>query len=286
MELIKDLIRFQRNEITEYHVYLNLSKKQKGKNAEILRKIAEDERGHYEILKKRTGKEVKPSGWRLFWYTILSYIFGLTFTLKAMEMGEKVAQENYERLEKEFPEIARIVKDEERHEMELIDMIDEERIGYISSMVLGLNDAIVELTGTLAGLTLALRNSKIVGLAGLITGISAALSMAVSEYLSQKAETDEGRSPLKAAIYTGIAYIVVVAMLVTPFFLIPNPFIALSAAIGAVILVIGAFTYFVAVVKEQKYSSLFFEMLFLSMGVMIVAFVIGILARKFLGIEV
>ncbi len=284
--LREDLLKFQRNEITEHHIYRRLAERQDGKNKEILERIAHDEMSHYNILKKRTGEDVKPNSSKIFWYILLSYIFGLTFALKAMERGEKMAQENYEVVEKDFPEIARIIKDEERHELELINLIDEERIGYISSMVLGLNDAIVELTGTLAGLTFALRNSSIVGLAGLITGISAALSMAVSEYLSQKSEAEEGKSPLKAAIYTGIAYIVVVVMLVLPFFLLPNPFIAVGVAIAAVVFVIAAFTYFVAVVKEQKYSSLFLEMLSLSMGVMMVAFVVGLLARKFLGIEV
>ncbi len=286
MDIRSDLLRFQKNEITEHHIYLKLSRRQEGKNREILSKIAQDEKTHYEIIKKRTGEDVNPSGFKIFWYTLLSYIFGLTFALKAMERGEKIAQISYEKIEKDFPEISRIIKDEERHEIELIGMLDEERIGYISSMVLGLNDAIVELTGTLAGLTFALRNSKVVGLAGVITGISAALSMAVSEYLSQKSEAEEGKNPMRAAIYTGIAYIIVVVMLVLPYFLIPNPYISFISALSAVVIVIGAFTYFVAVVKEQKFSSLFLEMFLLSMGVMIVAFVVGLLARKFLGIEV
>ncbi len=286
MDIRSDLLRFQKNEITEHYIYLKLAKRQEGKNREILIRIAQDEKSHYEIIKKRTKEDVKPDRFRIFWYIFLSYIFGLTFALKAMERGEKIAQTNYETIEKEFPEISKIIKDEERHEIELIGMLDEERIGYISSMVLGLNDAIVELTGTLAGLTFALRNSKVVGLAGVITGISAALSMAVSEYLSQKSEASEEKNPLRAAIYTGIAYIVVVIILVLPYFLVSNPYISFISALSAVVVVIGAFTYFVAVVKEQKYSSLFLEMLLLSMGVMIVAFVVGLLARKFLGIEV
>ncbi len=286
MSVRSDLLKFQKNEITEHHIYLKLAKRQEGKNKEILTRIAQDEKSHYEIIKRRTKEEVNPSRFKIFWYTMLSYIFGLTFALKAMERGEKIAQINYEKIEKDFPEISKIIKDEERHELELIGMLDEERIGYISSMVLGLNDAIVELTGTLAGLTFALRNSKVVGLAGVITGISAALSMAVSEYLSQKSEAEEGKNPLRAAIYTGIAYIVVVIMLVLPYFLIPNPYISFISALIAVVAVIAAFTYFVAVVKEQKFSSLFLEMFLLSMGVMIVAFVVGLLARRLLGIEV
>ncbi len=285
-DLKRDLVEFQKNEITEYVIYNRLAQKAEGKNAEILRRIASDEKGHYNVLKKHTLEDVKPDSIKVFFYSTMASIFGLTFTLKAMERGEKLAQESYEKLKDDIPEIARIIEDEERHELELINMIEEERIGYISSMVLGLNDAIVELTGTLAGLTFALRNSKLVGLAGVITGISAALSMAVSEYLSQKSESDEEKSPLKAAFYTGIAYIMVVVMLVLPYFLFSNPFLALGTAVVGVVLVIALFTYFVAVVKESSYLKYFLEMLSLSMGVMLVSFVVGLIARRVLGVEI
>ena len=69
---------------------------------------------------------------------------------------------------------------------------------YTGSIVLGLNDALVELTGALAGLTLALQDTKLIALTGSITGIAAALSMGASEYLSTKSE-DVDRSPVKAS---------------------------------------------------------------------------------------
>ena len=46
-------------------------------------------------------------------------------------------------------------------------MLDEERLRYIGSVVLGLNDALIELTGALAGLTLALQNTQLNLLLGL-----------------------------------------------------------------------------------------------------------------------
>lgn len=60
-------------------------------------------------------------------------------------------------------------------------LLDEERLRYTGSTVLGLNDALMELTGVLAGLTLALRDTKLIVLTGAITGIAAVLSMGVSE---------------------------------------------------------------------------------------------------------
>jgi VIT1/CCC1 family predicted Fe2+/Mn2+ transporter len=147
-----------------------------------------------------------------------------------------------------------------------------------------LNDALVELTGALAGLTFALRNPKIVGIAGFITGVSASLSMAASEYLSQKSEGKE--NPLKASFYTGSAYVFAVLLLIFSYFVIPNPYIDLLIALLIAFLIIFVFTYFVAVVKEISFKKTFFEMLFISFGVAFFSFLIGLLVRKFLKIEV
>ncbi|MDI6704563.1 MAG: VIT1/CCC1 transporter family protein [bacterium] len=82
-------------------------------------------------------------------------------------------------------------------------------------MVLGLNDALVELTGALAGFTFALQNTRVVAMAGLITGVAASLSMTTSEYLSTKSEGG-AKSPFKASVYTGSAYVLTVMFLIFP----------------------------------------------------------------------
>jgi VIT1/CCC1 family predicted Fe2+/Mn2+ transporter len=97
-------------------------------------------------------------------------------------------------------------------------LLDEELLRYAGSIVLGLNDALVELTGALAGFTLALQNTRLIALTGLITGVAAALSMAASEYLSTRSEGG-GRSPLRASLYTGTAYIITVFLLILPYLL-------------------------------------------------------------------
>lgn len=73
-----------------------------------------------------------------------------------MENGEAGAGIMYEQLAAEIPEAQEIAQEEREHEAMLIDMLDEERLQYVGSMVLDLNDALVELTGTLAGLSFAL----------------------------------------------------------------------------------------------------------------------------------
>ena len=181
----KKIIQFQRTEITEYHIYKRLAKRIKSpENAQILDQIAEDELRHYEGWKKYSNEEVKPRWLHVWFYTIVSLLFGFTFGVKLMEQGEEAAQGNYMEVANEIPEAAKYQQEETVHEEKLIAMLDEERLQYAGSVVLGLNDALVELTGALAGLTLALQNVKLIALSGLITGIAASLSMAASEYLS------------------------------------------------------------------------------------------------------
>lgn len=278
------LTQFQRNEITEYKVYKYLSTKIKDFNKQILQGIAREELKHYNFFKKYTGKDVKPYYNRVRRYILISNIFGIKFGLKFMEKGEQRAQSNYSKLIHQVPEIKKIINDEDEHEKKLLNVINEEKLKYIGSIVLGLNDALVELTGALAGLTLALQKATLIAVAGLITGIAAALSMAASEYLSTK--TDGHKKPKTSALYTGIAYIITVLILITPFFIFANPFVSLALTILFAITIIFIFTYYVSVVNDLSLKNRFFEMAGISLGVAAISFIIGLLIRTFLNIEV
>jgi VIT1/CCC1 family predicted Fe2+/Mn2+ transporter len=219
---LEKFLRFQRDEIDGYHTYLNLAEIVKDENhKKILTRIAGEEMKHYEIWKKQTNSDINPNWLRINFYSLLARLFGLTFGIKLMEIGEEHTQENYADVLQAFPEVSAMQKEEEVHEEELIDMLDEEALKYAGSVVLGLNDALVELTGTLAGLTFAFQNTRIIALAGLITGIAASFSMAASEYLSQKSEGGE-LSPTKSALYTGVAYIFTVLFLVLPYLILSH----------------------------------------------------------------
>jgi len=280
------VLTFQKNEITEHFIYEKLSGLEKSKhNQDILKSISNDELRHYGIWKQYTGEEVKPNKFKIWWYVLIARIFGVTFGLKLMESGEESAQEVYEKVAQVIPEALKIRDEEETHEKELINMIDEEKLKYIGSVVLGLNDALVELTGTLAGLTFALQNARLVGVAGLITGIAASLSMAASEYLSTKAEGGE-KNPLKASIYTGFAYILAVTVLILPFLLLGNPFFSLLIALIGATLLILVFTFYFSVVREVPFRRRFAEMLGISLGVAGLSFLIGLAVRQFLGIDI
>jgi len=164
-------------------------------------------------------------------------------------------------------------------------MLDEERLQYVGSMVLGLNDALVELTGSLAGFAFALQNTRLIALSGLIVGVSATFSMASSEFLAARSE---GRSDaLKSCSYTGIAYLVTVIFLILPYLLFETAqFLpALVCMLLIVVLIIAGFTYYTSVAQDQPFKSRFAEMAGISIGVAVLSFIVGILAKKFLGVD-
>ncbi|MDD1679766.1 MAG: VIT1/CCC1 transporter family protein [Methanomicrobiales archaeon] len=276
----------QRTETTEHRIYQQLvAVTNNPHNKEVLERIAQEERTHYEFLKNLTGKEVSPHRFRIGWYYLLARILGLTFSLKLMESGEGNAQESYRELGSWEPAVLKLIPDEDAHEKELIDMIDEDRLLYVGALVLGLNDALVELTGTLAGLTLAFQDTRLIALAGLITGIAASLSMAASEYLSTKSEGG-ALNPFKASSYTGIAYLVTVFLLIAPYLLLTDYRVSFLATLIFAILVIGIFTYYISVVKDLSFRRRFTEMAAISLGVAFVSFIIGALVRIFLGVGI
>jgi len=291
MQITEDIrnkiIQFQQTEITEYHIYKRLAKRIKSpENAKILDRIAEDEKRHYEGWKKYSNTDVPPRWFFVWFYYFVSIIFGFTFGVKLMEQGEEAAQENYATIAKEIPEAVIYQKEEDEHEEQLINMLDEERLQYAGSVVLGLNDALVELTGALAGLTLALQNGKLIALSGLITGIAASLSMAASEYLSTRSE-ETNKDPVRASIYTGIAYILTVALLVLPYLLMPENFYAdLVIALVTAVLIIAVFNYYISVAKGESFKARFLEMAGLSLGVALFSFIIGYFIRLWLGVEI
>ncbi len=281
----RQVLKFQQTEITEYHIYRRLARKVTPiENARIIEQIAADELRHYNGWKKYTNQEVEPRWVMVWFYYGISILFGFTFGIKLMEQGEEAVQESYASVAQDIPEAEQFQHEEDEHEERLISMLDEERLQYAGSVVLGLNDALVELTGALAGLTLALQNVKLIALSGLITGIAASMSMAASEYLSTRSE-DTSKQPVRAAIYTGIAYITTVALLVMPYLLFENYILDLVITLTIAVIIIAVFNYYISVAKGEPFRERFLEMAGLSLGVAAFSFVIGYLIRNWLGID-
>jgi len=286
LEMRKQLEKLQLAEITGHFTYQKIAARlPESENRQVLEKISQDELKHYRIWKKYTGHDIPQSKFMVWLYSFLGRIFGFTFAVKLMENGEEEVQVIYAALLEKIPEAKHILEEEEEHEQKLLAMLDEERLQYASSMVLGLSDALVELTGALAGLTLALQNVQLIALSGLITGVAAALSMASSEYLSTRAEKSQ-KKPGKAALYTGLAYIITVALLITPYLLLDNVFICLAIVLGTAILIIAAFNYYISVAKGESFKKRFAEMAGLSLGVAALSFIISYFIRLWLGVDI
>ncbi|MGD0534441.1 MAG: VIT1/CCC1 transporter family protein [Methanoregula sp.] len=286
-EILNKISALQRNEITEHHIYLKIAEvTPEPHNREVLTRIATEEYNHYTIWKQYTAKEIAPNMLRVWFYYFIARLLGMTFAVKLMEGVEQGAQTRDEMLLVAIPEMQSMLANEATHERELIALIDEERLKYVGSVVLGLNDALVEFTGTLAGLTFAIQNSQIIAVAGLITGVAASLSMAASEYLSQRSEGTTGTSPKKAALYTGATYIVTVALLILPFLILQSPYLALVFTLIGAVLVIFVFTFYISVAKDLPFWKRFAEMAAISLGIAAISFVIGLLIRVMLNVNI
>ena len=270
-------------------VYRRLANREKKiENRNILQKISMQENNHYNLLKEKTGEDVDYSTFRVYFHVITSIFLGLTFSLKLMEKTEQNAAREYRDLG--YDDIA---EEEDEHEKELLSLLEEDALNYLSSIILGLSDALVELTGALAGLTFAFQELRVVALAGLVTGISASFSMAASEFLATK-EENSSRSPIKAALFTGSAYIITVFLLVIPYLLLTDNseiVLGLEPHIQALIitfiiglLIIALFNFYVSVAQDKSFNRRFIEMVIILLIVTMISFLIGLILRESFGL--
>lgn len=282
-----EVLLFQlRNELTEAAIYERLAAlEKKPGNSEILKSISADESSHAKIISGILGREAKPSSFKVAWTVLKARIFGITFTLKLMERGESTAGKTYRDILMAYPQLAIIAEDEERHEAELIGMLKDERLDNMGAIVLGLNDALVELTGALAGFTFALGDPLKIAKLGLITGFAASMSMAASAFLSARADAEAGArsgessGALKTAAYTGIAYILTVLVLVAPYVLLSNATLALVTMLLGAFGIIAFFNFYLSVARETPFWRGFSVMAGISTAVALISYVFGYLLR-------
>lgn len=269
------------NELTETCVYRCLAELEKDeKNKAILQRISDDEASHANIISSIIGEKGTPSKLKVSWIVFCARLFGITFTLKLMENGENAASKKYHQITDSYPTLKAIAEDEEKHEEALINMLNDERLNNMGAIVLGLNDALVELTGALAGFTFALGSPGKIAKLGLITGFAAAMSMAASAFLSARAENhtennQSQRGALKTAAYTGIAYILTVIILVAPYMLMPNATIALITMLLCAFGVIAFFNFYLSVARGTSFIRGFSVMASISTAVALISYAFG-----------
>ena len=275
-------IQQARTELTEHIVYGKLAAREKNpENRAALEKLSAQELTHYEFWKTLLPAEIdpKPHALTVFVTPLLRIVLGATFTTKLLEGHETNAVANYKAILSQIPathqeRLKLIIEDEKSHEMALIGEIKEKRVAYLGFIVLGLADAIVEITGVHAGFLGVTGETLIAGVAGIIVGFAAAISMGSASYLQAKQDPD--KSAFISAFATGGAYLFSVVLLALPYFLIRSmvPAFVLSTSVG--IILIAFFTFYGTVVFEgRKFWREFFEATGLMLGTAVATFVWG-----------
>ena len=276
----------QQDELNSAVLYEQIAQKVKNnKDRETLLSIAEDEQKHAVAFEKYSDRKLKPNYFRIRLFLLVRCLLGYTFLIKLLEYGESRWIHSYQSEIDQIPEVSQILADEEKHEKILMNLLDEERLHYIGDIILGMNDALVELTGSLAGYTLAMQNSKIIAMAGLITGISATLSMAGSGYLSAREE--ESKNAVKSTVIIGLSYFITVVFLILPYLIFPaSAYLwALVATVLIALLIIAGFNFYISVAKDRPFGKEFWSMAAISIGVAVISFAVGYVVKHVLGIS-
>ncbi|QKF73239.1 ferritin-like protein (CCC1 domains) [Aliarcobacter faecis] len=284
---LKKALKQQQNEINDYTIYQSLAFYQKDENnKKIFEKIAIEEKSHYDFWVKITNQQLKAQKFVVLFYIFLVKIFGTSFALKTLEKREEGAEEFYKELFDLYPEAKKIYEQETEHEFALIDMLHDKKLVYAGAIVLGMNDALVELTGTLSGLAFAFDKSLVVGLTGLIMGIAASLSMAGSAYLEAKENPNELVKPVTYSLYTGVSYILTTAILVAPFFIFSSIFSSIILMFICAFIAIVSYNFYISVAKDLSFTKRVLQMSAITFGVAIISFLIGYLVKYYFGIEI
>lgn len=280
------------HEYRDHIVFRELAKTESNEHfRKVLTDLAEKEKADFERwLELSPRKEFTANMLDVWLAKFFRSLFGVTFIARYMQRREHRTVQELEALIANAPtelrdRIKASIDHERANEAELIGEIKEEKVEFLSSIILGLNDGLIELTGALVGFSFALQGSTLVALTGSITGIAASLSMASSAYMQAKHD-EGGKDPKKAALYTGIAYFIVVVLLITPFLLMKTVMLGLIVMFVIILLIISGISYFTAVIFERSFKTQFGQMLFFSVGVSCVAFLIGLLFRRFTGVSV
>lgn len=155
---------------------------------------------------------------------------------------------------------------------------------YTGALVLGMHDALVEISGIIAGLAFAFSDRKVIIMTAAIAAVAASLSMAAANFQAQR--TEHNPNAFRAALYTGIMYVVTSVILILPFAAIPNRFWALGIMAIMVVLIIFGFNCSIGILTRRPFMDRFFEMLAICVGVSIASFAIGIGAKYFLGVSI
>ena len=281
--------RYALDELLDHELYARLAARERNeRNRKLLEELARDELRHHLFWSKLAGPVRLGLGGRLKLHLLLSLsrLAGKTFTIKLLERGEAATVGEYRRAAAELggelaAELARVIEDEERHESELAGSLDELVVRQLGSIALGVSDAIIELTGVLAGFAGYTGSPLQVAAAGLIVGVSAALSMAAAAY--SQAKHERGKNPRTAAAFTGLFYMLTVLALVAPLLLGVPASIGVALSLACALAILAAFSFYSAVVMERPFLREYLENAAVIMAVSLVGYAFGQIVKELTG---
>ncbi|MCS7104123.1 MAG: VIT1/CCC1 family protein [Thermofilaceae archaeon] len=277
--------RYALDELFDHRLYSKLVEvERKGENLKLLEELTREEHSHY-LFWRELGGDVSwgvKEDIKLALYLILARLFGKTFVIKYLEGHEVNTVKKYERVmefidENRRARLREIIEDERRHELELASMLDELIVKQLGSIALGVSDAIIELTGVLAGFAGYSGAPLQIAAAGLIVGVSAAMSMSAAAYAQAKHE--KGKSPAATSAFTGIFYMLTVLVLITPLLIGLEVKSALFLSIVFALVFLAAFTFFSSVITGRRFISEYLENSSLIMSVALASYVFGHLVK-------
>lgn len=153
-----------------------------------------------------------------------------------------------------------------------------------AAIILGMHDALVSQTGIIAGLAFALADRYLIIMTGIISAVSAGLSMGASNYLAQK--TAGNMYAIRDGIVTGVTYLGVSTLLLAPFLMTNNVRTAMAYAFIIAIIIILVCNWGICKTGGKQFWRHALEMLAICVGVSIMVFIIGEFAKYALGITI
>jgi vacuolar iron transporter family protein len=282
------------DEWSDYTLYDRLSRTVKPDSpfAGILKTLSATEHGHFQFWRKYVpGEEPKLAKLKLYWILFLRRFLGLTFATRYLDRHEENVVKEYQGLsslipQSDIPAFEAMVADEREHEKAFAMKVESSAVRYISFVVLGLSDALVEISGIHAGSLGFYARTEIAGLAGVIAGAAASLAMASAAFAQAKQGGFEGSARL-SALYTGVSYFVTAIILATPYFLTRNMAYAISTSLSFAVIILVITTWYGVVIQEKKFFKDFAEILAILFGTTLALYVFGFLVHGALpGIQV
>jgi vacuolar iron transporter family protein len=282
------------DEWSDYTLYDRLSKTVSPESpfAGVLKTLSGTEHGHFEFWRKYVpDEEPKLDKMKLNWVLFLRRFFGLTFATRYLDRHEGKVVVEYGEVSHLIPEADKkafdaMVADEMEHEKAFAMKVESTAVAYISFVVLGLADALVEISGIHAGWLGLFEKTEIAGLAGIIAGGAASLAMASAAFAQAKQGGFKGSARLSAA-YTGVSYFVTAVILATPYFLTASMPFALGGSLTLAVIILAITTWYSVVIQEKRFLKDFLEILAILFATTIIVFSLGyIVSALFPGIKV